>query len=99
MEYGGESPSAYDAFWRIGAQLNWNLFDGGTKQAAVDASLAEKKSRVAVRAQVRKDLCGAINKLKSEAESLDRRIALQIESVQLADGNYEDARGITTSAP
>ena len=93
-EYGGDSPSGYDVSWRIGAQLNWNLFDGGTKQAAVDASLAEKKSRVAVRAQLRKDLFGAINKLKSEAKSLDRRIALQIESVRLAEGNYEDARGM-----
>lgn len=93
-EYGGETPSDYDASWRMGAQLDWHLFDGGAKQAAIDASLAERAGRGADRAKVVKDLAGAIDKLKREAESLSRRIALQEKSVELAHGNYRDAKAL-----
>jgi len=93
-EYGGESVSDMEMSWQVGAKVTWNILDGGAKDAATASSLAQKKSRQATLLQTRKRLSGAINRLKAERESLGRRIALQEKSVQLSNGNYEDARGL-----
>lgn len=44
--------------------------------------------------QAQKALAGTINKLKTQVKSLDKRIALQEKTVELSNGNYEDARAL-----
>ncbi len=93
-EYGGESSSDLETSWNAGAQLTWNLFDGGAKNAAVASALAGKKSSQSTLLQAQKALAGTINKLKTQVKSLDKRIALQEKTVELSNGNYEDARAL-----
>lgn len=93
-EYGGEKASDFEASWSVGAQMTWNLYDGGTVDAGVASARAEQKSRKAMLKQAEKSISGTINKLKTDVESLNRRIDLQEETVSLSNGNYQDARGL-----
>ncbi|MBF0257979.1 MAG: TolC family protein [Desulfamplus sp.] len=93
-EYGGDKFSGMEASWNVGAQLTWNFYDGGTIDAGIAAARAQQNSSKATLNQAQKSISGALNKLRAEVESLDRRIALQQETVSLSNGNYEDARGL-----
>lgn len=91
-EYGGEKVADMEASWNVGAQLTWNFYDGGTIDAGIASARARQRSSKATLNQAEKSLSGTLNKLKTEVESLNRRIALQEETVALSNGNYEDAR-------
>ncbi|MBF0240959.1 MAG: TolC family protein [Desulfamplus sp.] len=93
-EYGGEKADDFEASWSLGAQLNWNFYDGGTIDAGVASALAQKKISEASLNKTEKAISGALNKLKREVESLNKRITLQEDTVSLSHGNYEDARGL-----
>lgn len=91
-EYGGEKFDELEASWSVGSQLTWNFYDGGTVDANIVSARAQKKSREATLHQAEKSVSGALNKLNREVDSLNRRIALQEDTVSLSNGNYEDAR-------
>ncbi|MBF0209518.1 MAG: TolC family protein [Desulfamplus sp.] len=93
-EYGGEKVDDFEASWSLGAQLTWNFYDGGTIDAGIASALAQKNSSEASLNKTQKAISGALNKLKREVESLNKRIKLQEDTVSLSHGNYEDARGL-----
>ena len=93
-EYIGEKAEDMEASWNAGAQMSWNFYDGGTIDANIASARADKKSREATLRQAEKSISGTLNKLRTEVDSLNKRIKLQEETVVLSNGNYEDARGL-----
>ncbi|MBF0230110.1 MAG: TolC family protein [Desulfamplus sp.] len=93
-EYIGEKAEDMEASWNVGAQMSWNFYDGGTIDANIASARADKKSREATLRQAEKSISGTLNKLRTEVDSLNKRIKLQEETVVLSNGNYEDARGL-----
>ncbi|MBF0573718.1 MAG: TolC family protein, partial [Desulfamplus sp.] len=93
-EYIGEKAEDMEASWNAGAQMSWNFYDGGTIDANIASARADKKSREATLRQAEKSISGTLNKLRTEVDSLNKRIKLQEETVILSNGNYEDARGL-----
>ncbi|MBF0378213.1 MAG: TolC family protein [Desulfamplus sp.] len=93
-EYIGEKAEDMEASWNVGAQMSWNFYDGGTIDANIASARADKKSREATLRQAEKSISGILNKLRTEVDSLNKRIKLQEETVVLSNDNYEDARGL-----
>jgi outer membrane protein TolC len=82
--------------WALGGQLDWVLFDGGTRDAArhlAQAQAAESQSRLLVlRDSVRDDLADGRRQLETKqrgVEAAERSMALAKETLELVRVQYE----------
>jgi len=93
-EYRGEEGSEMEESWSAGVQLKWNLYDGGAISSRKAVARADMRNYQAAFHRTEKALHGTINKVKTEVDRLNQRIALQEQTVSLSHENYEDARGL-----
>jgi len=89
----GEKLSNMDESWTLGIQVNWNIFDGGLVQAKSLEAKANMRKADENLTRTRKALAGDVEKIGVNLRSLEQRIRLQQEAVELSRENYEDARG------
>ncbi len=78
--------------WRVGLEAQWLLYDGGRLRSGAAAASARRQAAHDALRQTEKELRADRERLRSDFESLARRIALQVKSVELARLNYDDAR-------
>jgi outer membrane protein len=78
--------------WTAGVQLRWSLFDGGLKRARRAAANANLKLAGETLSLEEKRLAGAVRLLEVRARTLDERISIQEEALELSEFNYQDAR-------
>lgn len=90
---GGEEAGEMDESWSAGIQLEWNFCDGGLARANRAASAAGMRRAKEVLNKTVKELAAAVDKIKIDLRSAEKRIELQKEAVELSKKNYEDARG------
>lgn len=90
---GGEEIDDRDESWSVGLRMDWSLLDGGRVNAGAAAALSDARIAENELSQTRKDISGRIEKIGINLASLEKRIALQRESVTLSRENYDDARG------
>ena len=81
--------------WAVGAQLDWQLFDGGSRDAArhqANARAAQAREQAAVFGdQVRDDLANSSSDLRTKqqgVEAAQRAVALSNESLELIRTQY-----------
>lgn len=89
----GERVDDMNESWNIGIEMTWTIFDGYLIKSKAAAARAEMKQNEEKLAMIRKNLAAKIEKLKINLKSLQQRILLQKEAVELSQKNYEDARG------
>ncbi len=89
----GERGADMDESWNVGIQASWNIFDGGRVRSKIASAWATLKKTKENLSQTRKHLAGEIEKIGVNMRSLEQRIQLQQEAVELSRENYEDARG------
>jgi outer membrane protein TolC len=82
--------------WVVGAQLDWVLFDGGTRDAQrhfANAQAAESRARTEVlRDTIRDDLADGRGQLETKQrglEAAERSVALATEALELVRVQYE----------
>ena len=88
----GEKAGDMTESWRIGVQLEWNFYDGGLVRAKKASAKAQMRQARENLAKTKKELSGAVDKININIQSLEKRIAIQKEAVELSKSNYEDAR-------
>ena len=93
LENSGEEPDDIRQSWSIGVKLTWNILDGGLVDAQKRGAMADYRKTTSQLSRLKKDLKSAVDTLIANIDSINRRIELQKESVDLAKANYEDARG------
>jgi multidrug efflux system outer membrane protein len=86
--------------WAVGGQLDWVLFDGGTRDAqrhAASAQALQAEARLDVlRENIRDDLAnsdGTLRTKKQGLETAERSVALSREALELARVQYESGVG------
>ncbi|MDM8525481.1 TolC family protein [Desulfococcaceae bacterium HSG8] len=89
----GEKPDEMDESWTIGVQASWSILDGGLVRAKKASARSEMQKAEDGLSQTRKSLAGEVEKIGVSIRSLEERIRLQQEAVELSRKNYEDARG------
>ncbi len=89
----GEESDEMDESWTAGVQVRWNLFDGGLVRAKKASAQAEMQQATENLSRTRKGMAGEVEKIRVNIRSLEERIMLQQEAVELSQKNYEDARG------
>lgn len=77
----------------VGLQVEWMIFDGGLIDSQCGVAQAEYRHARKALQQIKKQLAGRLSQLRVSQTSLDRRMGLQRHTVNLANENYEDARG------
>ncbi|MBU2490219.1 MAG: TolC family protein [Proteobacteria bacterium] len=89
----GEETGLMDESWSVGLTARWDLYDGGLVRAGkAEASANLLQARAALEAG-KKQIHASVERIRADNESLDQRIALARETVELSRENYEDARG------
>lgn len=88
----GDSRTDMDESWSVGLQMQWNFLDGGLTRAQSAQSTAQLRRARENLERTKKNLSGQVEKIAIDNEILNQRKLLQIEAVQLAEANYEDAR-------
>jgi outer membrane protein TolC len=86
--------------WAVGAQLDWLMFDGGTRDAqrhAASTQALQAQARLEVlRDSIRDDLAngdGTLRTKKQGLEAAERSVALARETLELARVQYESGTG------
>ncbi|MDB4979257.1 MAG: Heavy metal efflux outer membrane protein CzcC family [Myxococcales bacterium] len=86
--------------WAVGAQLDWLIFDGGSRDAqrhAANAQVQEAQSRVDVlRETIRDDLANGVSEMQTKkrgVEAAERALALSREALELVRVQYEAGTG------
>ncbi|QTA91901.1 TolC family protein [Desulfonema magnum] len=90
---GGEEPDDMDESWNIGIQARWNIIDGGLVRARTASAKADMRKAKENVSKTKKAMAGEVEKIGVNIRSLEQRIRLQREAVELSEKNYEDARG------
>ncbi len=93
-ESNGEEFDIMHESWNIGIQLQWDLYDGGLTRAEKANAKSEMKTAQAILAKLKKELAGNIEKIKTTDQSLEQRIKIQKESIEMSKKNYNDARSL-----
>lgn len=91
-ETSGETTDEMNESWKIGLNLEWKLFTGGENSAARAVAVSDHRKAQYAYKKVKKEIAAAIEKLKSDTDSLKQQIQLQEHSLKLAEQNYIDAR-------
>jgi outer membrane protein len=92
--YGADGPRHDDLedTWTAGVALTWNLYDGGGTIARTERWAQRSRQLGLRREAVSRDNRIALDQARSEAASLERRLTLARQVVDLATATYEDAR-------
>ncbi|MDM8537254.1 TolC family protein [Desulfobacterales bacterium HSG17] len=93
LKTSGEKWDDSDESWNIGLQVTWNVFDGGSVKAKTASTRSELTIAEEKLNKIRKEIIGAVEKININIKSLEERIILQKQAVELSRENYEDARG------
>ncbi|MBF0226241.1 MAG: TolC family protein [Desulfobacterales bacterium] len=88
----GDETSDMSESWAIGAQLTWDIYNGGLIGAKKAVAISQKKKANDSLIKKRKEYEGLLENLKIQAQSLEKRIKIQEETVVLAKENYNDGR-------
>jgi outer membrane protein len=89
----GDSFDEMNESWNVGIRMKWNVLDGGLvreKKAAANADIKIESNNMT---DVKKKAAGDIEKIGINLRSLEQRITIQKEAVELSKENYNDARG------
>ncbi len=89
----GDDTSDMNESWSGGVLLQYDFLDGGQRRAKTARSRAEMRQAKDALAKTRKNFSGVVQKFCVNLDSVEKRIVLQAEAVQLAEANYEDASG------
>ena len=89
----GEETDEMDESWTAGIQVRWDVFDGGLVRAKKASARAEMRQATDNLSRTQKGVAGEVEKIRVNIRSLEERIMLQQEAVELSQKNYEDARG------
>jgi len=88
----GQETSAMDESWMAGLNIKFDIYDGGLRGAERAGALSEKRRAGRELERTRKLVSGRVFSMRMRAETVDERIRLRTEAVEMATGNYEDAR-------
>jgi len=88
----GQEPSSMDDSWMAGLNIKFDIYDGGLRGAERAGALSEKRRTGRELERTRKLVSGRVFSMRMRAETVDERIRLRTEAVEMATGNYEDAR-------
>ena len=80
-------------YYQAGAQITYPLFDGFLIRSQISEKYQEFRKSKEQEKKTNKILTGNIRSLHINHESIEKRIGLQKQAVQLSKENYEDARG------
>lgn len=88
----GQETSAMDESWMAGLNIKFNIYDGGLRGAERAGALWENRRAGREHERTRKLVSGRVFSMRMRSDTLDERIRLRTEAVEMATGNYEDAR-------
>lgn len=88
----GDHSYDMDESWTLGLAASFNIYDGGAKQAKRAQAFARREKARETYSKKKKDLSATVLSLSVDLDSIERRVKLQEDSVELARKNYEDAR-------
>lgn len=80
-------------YYQIGAQISYPLFDGFLIRSQIHEKKANLNKSKAQQKKIKKSLEGTIRSLHVNHDSLEIRIRLQKQAIDLSKDNYDDARG------
>ena len=78
--------------WGIGLRLSWDLYDGGDRMARKLSADNRIHEINLLQDEIIRNRRSAIAKIEIEIKSIDERITLEKQALELARANYSDAR-------
>lgn len=91
-ESSGQETALMDNSWVAGLNMKFDFYDGGLRGALNSGARAEESRARRDASRTRKLVDARVRSMLMRVASVDGRIELRAEAVDLAERNYEDAR-------